>query len=96
MSVNKQDEKNKSQSKQYSDKRSHAKQSSITKNDRVLVKQMKKNKLTPAFNPIPYYRNRKERRFGYRLQPNNTTHNYKERITLQTNTTSSTTASNQT
>ena len=52
--IDQKDHDNKLKAKLYSDKRLQAKLSDITINDRVLVKQQKQNKLTPAFNPNPY------------------------------------------
>ena len=41
-------------SKTYTDTRKHAKERNINIGDRVLVKQQKKNKITPKFEPHPY------------------------------------------
>ena len=43
------DAKTKAKSKSYADKRRGAKQSNLTVGDQVLVRQPKRNKLTPSF-----------------------------------------------
>ena len=48
------DEKRQSYNKRYSDKRRHAKKSSIRIGDSVLIRQEKRNKLTANFNSQPY------------------------------------------
>eukprot|EP00794_Sanderia_malayensis_P005113 gene5112-biopygen4171 len=48
------EQKSQTYQKDYADRRRHAKESSITIGDSVLVKQMKKNKLTSRFNKTPY------------------------------------------
>ena len=45
--------KSQSYHKQYADKRRNAKESTITVGDRVLVKQILRNKITPRFNHTP-------------------------------------------
>ncbi len=40
--------------KEYADHKSYVKENYATVGDWVLVKQLKKNKLTPAYNPEPY------------------------------------------
>ena len=45
----------KAKTKAYQDVRRHAVEPTINPGDRVLVKQRKANKLTPRFNPNPYY-----------------------------------------
>ena len=47
--------KSQSYHKQYADKRRNAKESTITVGDRVLVKQIRRNKITPRFNHTPYF-----------------------------------------
>ena len=45
------DNKSKQRMKRYADHKSYVKKSNIKVGDWVLVKQLKKNKLTPAYNP---------------------------------------------
>ena len=52
-SIRKRDTKVKQKRKQYSDRKTGAKRSTVKTGDAVLVKQPKKNKLTPPFNPTP-------------------------------------------
>ena len=52
-SIRKRDTKVKQKRKQYSDRKTGAKRSTVKTGDAVLVKQPKKNKLTPPFNPNP-------------------------------------------
>ena len=63
--IDQKDHDNKLKAKLYSDKRLQAILSDITINDRVLVKQRKQNKLTPAFNPNPYIVTQTKERYGY-------------------------------
>ena len=51
--IRKRDTEAKLKRKLYADKKTGAKQSKTTTGDNVLVKQPKKNKLTPPFNPTP-------------------------------------------
>ena len=44
----------KAKQKQYADERNHAKSSEICVGDTVLIRQKKRNKLTPAYNPEPF------------------------------------------
>ncbi len=48
------DNKSKQRMKRYADHKSYVKKSDIKVGDWVLVKQLKKNKLTPAYNPEPH------------------------------------------
>ena len=48
------DNKSKQRMKTYADHKSYVKENDTKVGDWVLVKQIKKNKLTPAFNPEPY------------------------------------------
>lgn len=52
--INEADAETKAKSKSYADKRRGAKQSNLTVGDQVLVRQPKRNKLTPRFFPKPY------------------------------------------
>ena len=49
------EQKSQSYQKEYTDKRRHAKESTIQIGDTVLVKQYKQNKLTTRFNKTPYF-----------------------------------------
>ena len=52
--LRKRDAKSKVQIKAYADKHNHARACSYKKGDAVLVKQPRSNKLTPAYDPVPY------------------------------------------
>ena len=52
--VDQRDRKRKEAAKEYTDYRRHAKDRTFEKGDRVIIKQQKKNKLSPLFQPQPY------------------------------------------